>query len=95
MNRRKRKYTRVFTKETETAIWDRLKIVEYQFRIGYLLTLRPGDMIDELIEFNFRDVTGPQSDFVRNQCRLRTVGVAGTWQHRCLEKIIVRHRLLR
>ncbi|KAK4232818.1 hypothetical protein C8A03DRAFT_48424 [Achaetomium macrosporum] len=87
-NRRKRKYTKKLSEETHRAIWDRLKTVEYQYRIGYLLTLRPSSLCDDLIEFNFNDVTGLQADFVRRYGQDRIIGISNTWQHRCLENII-------
>lgn len=88
-NPRKRKYNKVLSKETHEAVWDRLKTVEFIFRISYLLELRPRNE-EDLVEYYFGDVSGPSADFVKKYVHNRIVGISGTWQYRCLERLIVR-----
>lgn len=85
---KKRKYTPALSKETKQAVYVRLKSIELQLRVTYLLYLTD-EARDSLIEHNLNDIEGGQAAYVKEYAASRIMGNCSNWQLRCIDNLIV------
>ncbi|KAK4234853.1 hypothetical protein C8A03DRAFT_18313 [Achaetomium macrosporum] len=84
---KKRKYTPALSKETKQAVYVRLKSIELQLRVTYLLYLTD-EARDSLIEHNLNDIEGGQAAYVKEYAASRIMGNCSNWQLRCIDNLI-------